>query len=361
MKLVELDKKKGIYKIIIEDEDDLWVLRNILKPGDLVEALTTREVKPGEGGSSRRLPMALRIRVKEVEFQPFTDRLRIKGVVVEGPEDFGVVGKHHTLSVKPGDTVILVEKELSGFDIKLLEEFSGKRRILAVALDYDEVCYALVTEQGIKVLREYSASLPGKGSIEDYEEAVEKYIEEVVENTIELARSLRAEGVVVGSPGFLKDRVQSLLRSRGLEKPLYADSVAYGGCKGVEELVRRGSERELFRELRIISAVKYFEEFKKALSQDPDSVAYGLDTVAQAVRLNAVRVLLVSSSLVWSSSESESRAINEIIVEAFEKGAEVYIVPEDASIRPELDGFGGIIALLRFKLSFYQGSAGEPG
>ncbi|MGC9011926.1 mRNA surveillance protein pelota [Thermogladius sp.] len=348
MKILEADEKKGIYKILVEDEEDLWALRNILREGDLVEAVTTREVKPGEGGESRRFPMVLRVRVKDVEFQPFTDRLRIRGVVVEGPDKFGVVGKHHTLSIKPGDVVVFVEKELDDFSRKFLETYSRKRRILVVALDYDEVCISLVSEQGVRVVREYYTNLPGKDAVEEYEESVRRMIEQVVEEVLEYSRSLRVDGVIVGSPGFLKDEVIARLKSRGLDKPLFADSVSYGGCKGVDEILRRGGEKNVVRELNITMAVKYFEEFKETVTRDPEQVAYGLENVAKAVELNAVRVLLVSSRLLWSGGEGVDP--NAVVLEAFKKRAEVYIVPPDSNIAPELEGFGGIVALLRFRL-----------
>jgi len=351
LKMLESDEKKGIYKILVEDEDDLWVLRNIIREGDLVEATTTREVKPGEGGESRRFPMVLRVRVKDIEFQAFTDRLRIKGIVVEGPDKFGVVGKHHTLTIKPGDTVVLVEKRLDEFSRRLLEGFARKRRILAVALDYEEVCFALVTEQGVKTLREYYTGLPGKEAVEEYEEALRRLLDRVVDEVIEYSKNLRVDGVLIGSPGYLKDRVSAKIRERGFDKPLLTDNTSYGGCKGVDELLRRGGEKSLVGELNMTAALKYFEEFKNTIVRDPEQVAYGLDSVARAVEFNAVRVLLVSSSMLWSEREGPVDA-NDVVVEAFRKGAEVYVIPPDSNIAPELEGFGGIIALLRFRLPY---------
>ena len=46
--------------------------------------------------------MILTVRVEAVEFQAFTTRLRIRGIVIEGPEKYGVVGKNHTHSIEPG-------------------------------------------------------------------------------------------------------------------------------------------------------------------------------------------------------------------------------------------------------------------
>src|SRR5439155_1319760 len=80
--------------------DDLWHLHNLVLPGDQVRASTYRreevktdKVRPERGEKVR---VTLTIRVESVEFQAFSDRLRITGVIVEGPQD---LGRHHTLNV----------------------------------------------------------------------------------------------------------------------------------------------------------------------------------------------------------------------------------------------------------------------
>src|SRR5438132_262529 len=100
MRVLHRDPKTGEIKIRVENPDDLWHLHNLLLPGDLVRASTTRreevksdKVRPERGEKVR---VTLTIRVEGVEFQAFSDRLRITGVIVEGPQD---LGRHHTLNV----------------------------------------------------------------------------------------------------------------------------------------------------------------------------------------------------------------------------------------------------------------------
>ena len=98
MRVLHRDPKTGEIKMRVENPDDLWHLHNLLLPGDLVRASTTRreevksdKVRPERGEKVR---VTLTIRVEGVEFQAFSDRLRITGVIEEGPQD---LGRHHLL------------------------------------------------------------------------------------------------------------------------------------------------------------------------------------------------------------------------------------------------------------------------
>src|SRR5207245_10780364 len=91
MRVLHRDPKTGEIKVRVENADDLWHLHNLLLPGDLVRASTTRreevksdKVRPERGEKVR---VTLTIRVEGVEIQAFSDRLRIPGVIVEGPPE----------------------------------------------------------------------------------------------------------------------------------------------------------------------------------------------------------------------------------------------------------------------------------
>ena len=84
MRVLHRDPKTGEIKVRVENADDLWHLHNLLLLGDLVRASTYRreevktdKVRPERGEKVR---VTLTIRVESVEFQAFSDRLRITGV-----------------------------------------------------------------------------------------------------------------------------------------------------------------------------------------------------------------------------------------------------------------------------------------
>jgi stalled ribosome rescue protein Dom34 len=68
MKVLGVDLKHGVVEVQVETLDDLWVLYNVIRENDVVNAKTTREVKVREGSEGSRLPMTLGSLVKKVEF-----------------------------------------------------------------------------------------------------------------------------------------------------------------------------------------------------------------------------------------------------------------------------------------------------
>ncbi|MEM4146615.1 MAG: mRNA surveillance protein Pelota, partial [Metallosphaera sp.] len=94
MKILEYNERNNSLKLHIENEDDLWLIHLIISKGDTVIARTTRDVSMGN--DSRRVPMIVELQVEFSEFQPFTSRLRIHGIVRDAPEKYGIKGSHHT-------------------------------------------------------------------------------------------------------------------------------------------------------------------------------------------------------------------------------------------------------------------------
>ncbi|MEM1810298.1 MAG: hypothetical protein QW324_05495, partial [Thermofilaceae archaeon] len=89
MRILEEDKRANRLRLQIESPEDLYYTSLIIDEGDLVTAWTTRQVRierAVESERGERVRVKLTVQVKKVEFQRFSDSLRILGVVVEAPE-----------------------------------------------------------------------------------------------------------------------------------------------------------------------------------------------------------------------------------------------------------------------------------
>ena len=113
-------------RLRIESEDDLWVLSQVCGTGCLVGMLshrrdsTTGTREDGRAKSAERKPMWILLEAVETSFQPFTDSLRVHGIIKEAKID---IGSHHTHVISPGDEVELTrEGGLSKSDASLLKE-----------------------------------------------------------------------------------------------------------------------------------------------------------------------------------------------------------------------------------------------
>ena len=165
MRVLHRDPKTGEIKLRVENADDLWHLHNLVQPGDLVRASTYRrgdvktdKVRPERGEKVR---VTLTVRVEGVEFQALSDRLRITGVIVEGPQD---LGRHHTLNVAPED-VLSVIKIWRPHELRRIEEAvaaAQKPLVSFLSLDDEEALLAHLRQYGVKELATIRAPAHGK-------------------------------------------------------------------------------------------------------------------------------------------------------------------------------------------------------
>ena len=243
MKIIEENLRKGMLKLKVECEEDLWLLYTIIVKGDIVYSKTTREVKVegARGPSSRRLPMTLGLKVEYAEFQPFTGKLRVHGIIIDAPENFGLKGLHHTFSLGVGSEIVVIKEHWSKYLIKKIKEHvRSKVKVLTVALDYDEVAVGILYDYGLRDILNFEFRLPGKDS-RDRDEILERRLEELTGKILEIINTQRINMVIIGSPGFLKDIVLNMVRERlrGLDVHVHTVNISTGGVKGLREIIRR--------------------------------------------------------------------------------------------------------------------------
>jgi len=354
MKVLAKDLKHGVVKLVPESSDDIWLLATIIQPGDLVRAKTLREIHFGDRGSGRssRVPMTLTVRAESVEFQPFTTRLRVRGVVVEGPEKYGVVGKYHTLSIDVGQEVTIAKPGgWSSSLLRRLEESGPGGKAVVVAVDYDDYAVALVQGQGVRIYASGSLRLPGKDD-PSREERLREAVTVIAKAAAELSTREKPLIIVVAGPGSLKEAVAEKIRQLlGPGYRVVTDDVSMGGEAGVYEEVRRGVMRKVLREAAAIEAERIIEEFEKRLVKEPERVAYTIDRVKRAVEAGAAEEILVLDELLHHPDPAIRRQVDEVLRLADASRARIHFVSMEAPVGLKLKALGGIIALLRYPLN----------
>jgi len=344
MKIVATDLRKGIVKVRIETVDDLWVLKNVIKTGDVVVGRTLRDVKI-EGEGKRRLPMTLAIKVKNVYFQPFSSRLRVHGIIIEGPDGYGLKGSHHTLNIDVGSEVGIIKDAWSKAELDRLKSMSKRWvKALLIATDFDELSMAILYNQGVRYVLD--RVLPGISSRDP--DSIERIARMISKYVIEVVRSEEPEVIIVGSPAILRDYVANFIKEEiGGNIRVFKDSVSSGGRAGIEELIRRDVVKKLLKEVTTIEIEEVMNEFMKYLTSKPERVAYGIEDVKAAILANAVKKLLISEDLLSSDIRN---LIDEMIGNVESKGGYVRIVPKECPSYLKINALGGIIAILKYDL-----------
>ena len=219
---------------------------------------------------------------------------------------------------------------------------SVKASVLLVALDRETCAFGLLQGFGLAFLGEIKGSVAKKRS--DHIATGDFFVDGVAEIRGYIERySLSL--VVVGSPAFWKDELLQRM-SDDLRKKVVLSSCHAVGKAGLYELLKRDEVKKALSRQRMALEVGLVEQFLAGLRKDPATVRYGLVDVTSAVALGAVSVLLVTDKFVSCSREE----VDSLLAACEKTGGEVHIVSSSHDAGAQVDGLGGVVCLLRYRL-----------
>ena len=343
MRVLHKDPSTGEIKVRVENADDLWHLHNLVLPGDQVRASTYRrqevktdKVRPERGEKVR---VTLTLRVESVEFQAFADRLRIMGVIVDGPQD---LGRHHTLNVAVDDVVSVI-KTWRAHELRRIDEAvaaAQKPLVAFLSLDDEEALLAQLRQYGVRELATIRA--PGHGKMFPSGDAQSVYFDEIL---TKLRTTEIGEALVLVGPGFTRDAFLDYLKAREptLASKVHTHGTSGAGMQGIQEALKAGVGAKVFGDSRVGYETRLVEKLLEAIATDRPC-AYGPAEVAEAVEAGAVETLLVSDAVV------RDVGIEDLMRSAESARGTVVLVSRHHEAGQKLEALGGIAALLRFPI-----------
>ncbi len=335
-------------KLLVENGDDLWHLRHLIQLGDLVSAVTWRREERStdmvRAEKIERRRMYLGVEVEEVEYADFSDRLRVLGVIREGPDDIPR-GVHHTLNVEVGDDVKILKARWRGFELERIDEAVRATRrpaVLIVCIDDETAVFAAVRQIGVEKLSEIRGPGSMKGVDKPPKGIKEAWFQELTE---ELARvgADKLPLIVVG-PGFTRTDFLDHVRSH--RSDLVAQSTTEGtgqaGMTGIQEAIRRGMVSRVVEGARVELETEMVEEMLASIGRGDGMVTYGPNEVRAAIRAGAAETLLVADDVVREGP------VVELLDEAEQQGTRVLVVSTSHDAGERLSRLGGLAALHRY-------------
>lgn len=344
MKVLHQDTRTGEIKLILESMDDLWHLKNIVIPSDLVWADTHRrkEEKSDKIRSERadKRRMRLGIRVEKVEFQDYQDKVRILGVIEEGPQD---IGQHHTLLLGPGDKLSIFKSDWKKHELDRIMSAvkeASRPSIYFVSMDDTEASVFVMSQFSLKELG--NISLSGTGKMYDSKTNTVSFFEEIANI---LTTTVEKEPVVVLGPGFAKERFIAFLKEKHPEMAQRATALSSGqtGATGVYEVIKKGLGGKVLEDTRLVVETKLIEELLAKISRG-DPVTYGPKQVEEAAKAGAVEVLLITEERVRIPLGENLMKVTENF------GGRVEILSTNHDAGKRLESLGGYAAILRYPI-----------
>ena len=335
-------------RLRIDDADDLWTLAQICRVGSNLGMLshrrdsTTGTQEGGRSKSAERKPMWIEIEVSECAFQPFTENLRVHGVISEAKID---IGSHHTHLVSPGDEVeISFEGGLPEVDRELVKSALAagtqpKAGLLVV--ENDEVLIFEVSGHGIRDLSSFS--MRGGGKRADDSTGVRRGFFERVARETKMVFPDQMPLVICG-PGMAREQFETHLKATGVGHRILNVATSIGGRSAANEVMREGTADAMLGEFAMAKQAKLIEEGLKRISTR-GAVAYGRTELESAVAQGSIETLIIEAGLLRSESFWAETAASVRV-----NGGQVVQASADHDAGEELMGLGGAIGLLRWNL-----------
>ncbi|MBC7115200.1 MAG: mRNA surveillance protein pelota [Archaeoglobi archaeon] len=336
-----LKGREGEITLLPESLDDLWHLKFLVERGDLVYAQTLRKVESATDKirpeSVEKKPVRLGIRVEKVEFQKFSNRLRIHGVIEDGIDS----GAHHTLNIEPGRDLSII-KSWKDHQLRRIEEAvraSKRPRVIILTVEEGYATIGILRDYGVDEFAEIVGS-SGKGAGGTRREFFLQIIKQ-----LEVVGK-EAESIIIAGPGFVKEELLRTVEEVApeLKEKSFLVDTSSTGVSGYQEVLRRKSIEKIVSDMRLVKESELFEELMREIAKG-GNVAYGLEEVKEAVELGAVETLLITDEMAMTE-EGEK-----LIRGTEQKGGRYLVFSTEFEPGKRLQHLGGAAAFLRFRIS----------
>ncbi|KXB09626.1 hypothetical protein AKJ35_00525 [candidate division MSBL1 archaeon SCGC-AAA833F18] len=350
MRIIHRDLKHQQIKVLTETLDDLWHLKNIIDPGDLVTSVTWRrpkietdKVRPERRKKER---VKITLRTEKIEFHKFANRLRILGEIEDGPDK----GEHHTLNVDTNSKLTIIKdwKDDHLQRLKEAQKASKRPKVLLIAVDDESATFGLVRQYGLEELTRIESGTPGKFYKADREAAESKFYDEICSTMENFMKHKKIPRAIIAGPGFTKKEVYSHLQEKNpdLAPKTHLGNASTGGKSGLNEIIKRGIVKRVSEKDRISLETELVEKMMNEIAKN-GLATYGTEEVKNAAKLGAVEKLLIADKALRKNREKMEPILNQ----ARKTGEQITILSTEHEAGAKLMSLGGIGALLRFKTS----------
>jgi len=358
LKILELNLKKGIAKVVPETFDDLWHLYNIIYKNDDVYAYTSREIKQDEkyGRPKRgeRVSVFLGVKVEDIFWDRFLGRLRVHGTISIAPENVPT-GAHHTLSIALNKPLTIVKKEFAKHHVERLERAkkTSEKSIIIISIDDEGYAIATTAQYGVEVKIEETTKLPGKLEADKRTAAVKGYFNKALSNLRQIWASTNSPIAIIGV-GFIKNAFAEFIQNEASDigkSVIDVKSVNNGGIAGIYEALRSGILLKTMKQHRIAEEAEVVEEILKRLGKNEQNVTYGLEKVEKAASFGAIEKLVLADTIIREAEDEERIQIEDLMRTVEQNGGDIIVVSTEHEAGTKLVALSGLAALLRFALT----------
>jgi len=293
-------------------------------------------------------------RIKMIGKVPENGVVIFTGAVAAGAQDKEEV---HILSPPEPVTTYMYRCD-SEFYTKPLEEMLEEKGVYGLlVLDRREATYGLLKGRILETKLKIGSNVPGKTArggqssvryarlreiaAHEFFVRIARHAEEIFLNVPDL------KGIIIGGSGPTKDYFvnEEYLHHELRKKILGVVDTSYTNEFGLQELL--DNAKSLFEEMDINREKKLVQKFLEEVVKDKGLAAYGEKEIREYIQIGAVNTLLISEA---GPIAKKKELIDEFVKLVTAKSGKVEIISADTEEGQQLAAFGGIAAILRYRV-----------
>ncbi len=340
MKVLKEDFRNKEFAFLVENEDDLWNLHLIIDKGDLVSGKAYRKISLPNSNEVKKIRFFTTLEVEKSEYKG--NQLKVLGrTVVE--HDEVPKNSYQSINLESGDELKLNKKELTSYFKEKLNESKKPKHLFLIGLfDRNEWLFAEATNSSIKILSR--KSFPSSKRIGKDNEHYEEFIKEI----ISFSTNRKIDAIIIGCPFLFKNKLYELAKQELKHKAVFA-CVNSVNESGIREVLLSDEIKHEMSKLKIADDTKKVDEILARIAKN-DKIAYGINDVKTAAEIGAVEELVVSEKkVIQLKNEDRFEKLSEIMKLVENMNGKITIITQEAS--KQIDGIGGIAAVLRYQVS----------
>jgi protein pelota len=350
MIILKKDFKNGFASFQVSSSDDLWYLSHIISKNDKITMKSERKIKLDSGSDTNsksiRKFVTMKLNVEEVNYNPSLHQLRVKGKIIEAPEDIPY-GSFHTFAIELDSTFHLEKSNWPKYlQEKVLEASQNKDDvILIVVFDRESSLFSIVKPTGIEHLSTIQSDVQKK----DMDSFIGKSnYDSIVEKISEYVSQYNPKNIICASPHFWKRYLEEKLPEKFKSKTIYA-TCGEVHKKVVNELMIRPELKQILASQRSSNELNLIELILQQLQKE--KLCYGIKDVISASNQGAISEIAVTDNFILKQKEENKfEELDFLLTQINESNGKIhFIASEDAS--KTIDGLGGIVGILRWKLT----------
>lgn len=333
---------------LVEEPDDLLVLRRIIQKQDKIISDTTRVIKQDKDYArpdrGERIKIRISLEVEKIALDAVFDKLRIHGTILETTNEVVSKGVHHSILVRIGDSLNVVKKKWSPVELKLIKTKDDNFGFILVAIDKGDCGIGKLKGTHLELMQNMYSGSSGKQYKTNFN--IQTFFENVAKAMQTILRE--KESIIVFGPGETKKQFANFLAKEPLSKERKiqtVDGIDSGGEDGIYTFIKSKSMQQILGQSKLAKVSSILEEIMIRANNKSRKFTMGFDETKKANEFGAVESLVFSEKIIQTRDEDE---VVQFLNDVESKGVQVYALDSSTDIGLQVSGLGGILSLLRF-------------